>query len=193
MNKKGFIFIETLIVIAVLTVSLIMTYSSYSSMIVKENVRIKYNDSAYMYRTYYLSQFLRNFRLDLVAETLNDVDIGDGYNMISGFDCSGNIFLNEEENVGFCEALFSNLNISAAYITYNDLSFIQEECVNSNKGKCEVLSEVREEMANYLKTIGGKGKEGYRIIVEYSEQANGSRCIDECYSAGDCKEKKCKY
>lgn len=185
-RKKGFVFIETLVVIAVLTVSLLMTYSSYSSIVTKENIRIRYNDSAYMYRTYYLSQFLRNFRLDLVVSNLNDISGSDGYNMLAGFYCSGDIFVNAEDNQGLCETLFSNLNVSNAYITYNDLSFIQDECTNNDKGKCEMLVQVREEMANYLKTIGGNGKKGYRIIIEYSETKSGETCLEET-------GQKCKY
>lgn len=185
-RKKGFVFIETLVVIAVLTVSLLMTYSSYSAIVTKENIRIRYNDSAYMYRTYYLSQFLRNFRLDLVASNLDDVDGNDGYNMLAGFYCSGDIFVNEEDNQGLCENLFSNLNVSNAYITYNDLSFIQDDCTDNTKGKCEILVQVREEMANYLKTIGGNDKEGYRIIIEYSETKAGESCSED-------EGQKCKY
>ena len=52
-RKKGFVFIETLVVVAVLTVSLLMTYSTYNSAVIKEKIRIRYNDSAYMYRTFY--------------------------------------------------------------------------------------------------------------------------------------------
>ena len=171
-NKKGFVFIETLVVVAVLTVSLLMTYSTYNSAVIKEKSRIRYNDSAYMYRTYYLSQFFRNFRLDIVASNIND------NNVLSGFNCQNrSIFVNEEDNIALCEALIDNLHVNNIYLTYNDLGFLQN-CTSSS-GKCEVLVQVREDMANYLKTIGGNGKTGYRIIVEYAENKDGSKCIDE--------------
>lgn len=69
-NKKGFVFIETIVVVAVLTVSLLMIYSTYSATLRKEKNRMSYNDSVYLYRTYYLEKFFRNFRLDVVATEL---------------------------------------------------------------------------------------------------------------------------
>lgn len=175
-KKKGFIFIETLVVVAVLTVSLLATYATYNSAVVKENARIRYNDSAYMYRTFYLSQFFRNFRLDLVASNLNNnVNNGD-INILSGFNCqSQSLFVNDDlYNKGICEELFESLNINNIYLTYNDLSFLQGNCLNDDR--CEVLLQVSEDVANYLKTIGGKGKSGYRILVEYAENKDGTKC-----------------
>lgn len=174
-RKKGFIFIETLVVVAILTVSLLMTYSTYNSAVIKENIRIRYNDSAYMYRTYYLSQFFRNFRLDMVASNLNQDAKNGSINILSGFDCNNSsIFVNETDNQGTCEQLFNSLHINNLYLTYNDLGFLQD--CSDITGKCEVLVQVREEAANYLKTIGGNGKQGYRILVEYAEKKDGTSC-----------------
>lgn len=169
-NKKGFVFIETIVVVAVLTVSLLLIYSTYSSSVVKEKTRIKYNDSAYLYRTFYIEKFFRNFRLDVVAMELT------GNRVLTSFGChSSMIFLNEEDNVGFCEDVLNHLHISNIYFTYNDLSFLQE-CTSSS-GKCEVLVQVGEKAAEYLKTIGGKGNSGYRLIVEFAENKDGSSCV----------------
>ena len=177
-RRKGFIFIETLVVVAVLTVSLLMTYSTYNTAVIKEKSRIRYNDSAYMYRTYYLTKFFRNFRLDIVASNLNDNASRGEINILSGFNCQNkSIFVNEEENISLCEALFDTLHVNNIYLTYNDLGFLQN-CTNSN-GKCEVLIQVSEDAANYLKTIGGNGRSGYRIIVEYAENKDGSKCTTE--------------
>lgn len=177
-RKKGFVFIETLVVVAVLTVSLLMTYSTYNSAVIKEKIRIRYNDSAYMYRTFYLTKFFRNFRLDMIASTLN-LEEENGYiNVMNGFNCQNeSIFINEMDNKGMCEQLLHTLNVKNIYLTYNDLSFLQD--CRDTTGKCEVFLQVNSDMASYLKTIGGKGKSGYRIIVEYSENKDGSKCIDE--------------
>lgn len=177
-RKKGFIFIETLVVVAVLTVSLLMTYSTYNSAVIKENTRIRYNDSAYMYRTFYLSQFFRNFRLDIVAANLNNNVSKGPINILSGFNCQNqSLLVNELENQAMCEQLFDSLNINNIYLTYNDLGFLQN--CNDSEGVCEVLVQVREDAANYLKTIGGNGKTGYRILVEYAEKKDGTKCTDD--------------
>lgn len=182
-NKKGFVFVETIVVVAVLTISLLMVYATYSSMIMKEKTRIKYNDSVYMYRTYYLTKFFKNFRLDIIANRLGEKeDIINGevekkYTMLTGFDYSSSeIFINEEDNIGFTEDLMKQLHISHLYLTYKDLRFLQE-CKNAS-GKCEALVQVRESAAEYLKTIGGEG-EGYRVVVEFSENKDGSYCTGE--------------
>lgn len=173
-RRKGFIFIETLVVVAILTFSLLMTYSTYNAAVIREKNRVRFDDTAYLYRAYYLTQFFRNFRLDLVESNLQ------GTNILGGFGCQNqSIFLNEIDNLYFCETLFDSLHISNIYLTYNDLGYLQE-CTNF-AGNCEVLGRVREDLANYLKTIGGNGSSGYRMIVEFSENKDGSGCSqDNC-------------
>ena len=174
-NKKGFVFVETIVVVAVLTISLLMVYSTYSSLIIKEKTRIKYNDSVYLYRTYYLTKFFKNFRMDTVASRLSKT--GSNILVITGFDWSSSeVFVNEEDNVGFAEDLMNQLHISHLYLTYKDLRFLQE-CTDSS-GVCEALVQVRKEAADYLKTIGGEG-DGYRVVVEFSENKDGSSCTGE--------------
>ena len=179
-NKKGFVFVETIIVTCVLTASLLVLYSSYSASIRNEKARLKYNDSIYLYRTYYLEKFFRNFRLDLAAVSLNK-DPSKPIFILSNFGCRNDIFINEADNLGFCESLFGELHISNLYLTFNDLSELQN-CTNQS-GICETLLQVNSTMADYLKTIGGKGKYGYRVIVEFAETKDGKKCEND---AEDC-------
>lgn len=186
-NKKGFVFVETIVVVAVLTISLLMVYSTYSAMIQKEKTRIRYNDSVYLYRTYYLSKFFKNFRLDVVKNRLGvRTEMYAGvpntyYTMLTGFGCTEDIFMNEKDNIGFCNVLLNRWNVSNIYLTYNDLSFLQE-CTNS-LGRCETLVQVNPDTAEYLKTIGGSG-DGYRLVVEFTECKDGSsksHCTEDQY------------
>lgn len=175
-KKNGFVFIETLIVVAVLTASLLMVYSTYSAIIMKEKTRVKYNDSVYLYRTYYLEKFFTNFRLDILA---SDYHLDKARNrFITSFNCKNSILLeNEEDNEGFCELVYTNLNVSNMYLAFNDLSEFQN-CPNGSSA-CSNLLQVNETMAEYLKTIGGKGTNGYRIILEFSENKDGTRCTGD--------------
>ena len=43
MNKKGFMFIETIVMCAILMVALLMIYKSYTSAITKEKEKLNYN------------------------------------------------------------------------------------------------------------------------------------------------------
>lgn len=175
-DKKGFVFIETLVVVAILTASLLMLYSTYNAIIQKEKTRIKYNDSAYLYRTYYLEKFFHNFRLDMLKESLNKEDLSKPISVLTGFGCTRDI-VNEEDNIGLCDNLIAELHINNLYFTYNNLSDLQN-CKNQS-GICEALVNVRSSAADYIKTIGGYGKEGYRIIVEFAETKDGKQKCSE--------------
>lgn len=170
-KKKGFVFVETLIVVAVLTASLLMLYSTYSALIRKEKTRITYNDSAYLYRTYYLEKFFRNFRLDNVKNSLNEDNT-----LLTTFWCP-TISINGDGNLGLCETLVSELHIRNMYLTYNDLSVLQN--CKDQSGVCENLLRVNDKAAAYLKTIGGKGTSGYRMIIEFAETKEGLQCSKE--------------
>jgi hypothetical protein len=100
--------------------------------------------------------------------------------MITSFNCQNkSLFLNAEDNISMCESLLDNFHVSNIYLTYNDLSFVQD-CSNSN-GKCSILLQVNEDAASYMKTIGGANSSGYRIIIEYAENKDGSKCTaDKC-------------
>ena len=53
-NKKGFVLIETIVTVVVLTTSLLYLYNSYSSIIANENTRLYYDDVAYIYKANYI-------------------------------------------------------------------------------------------------------------------------------------------
>lgn len=171
-KKRGFVFVETIVVSAILTISLLMIYSSYTAIVIQENVRLKYDDPVYIYRTFHLQNFLKDTRLDLISKNLIDNYVMDNFSC----DSSG-LFNGVYDNKGFCEALIIDYHVNNMYFTFNDLTFIQE--CNSSTGKCEVLNQVRSDMVKYLKTIGGSGKNGYRLIVEFSENKDGSFCEGE--------------
>ena len=61
-KKNGFMFIETMIVIVVVLVSLLFIYSSYVSLRSLERKRVRYDDPAFIYRTYAIGQFLLSIK-----------------------------------------------------------------------------------------------------------------------------------
>ncbi len=182
-SKKGFVFVETLIVVAVLTASLLMVYSTYSNTIYKEKVRMKYNDSVYLYRTYYLGKFYRNFNLKnfILSKSDNDVVLVNENNLFASLNCDVRVFENKE-NQELCANLFNVLHINRVLIAKNDIHLLQD-CINYD-GVCHVFREngISNEFFDYIKTIGGKDLEGYRIIVEYKEKKDGTTCElnDKC-------------
>lgn len=194
-KRNGFVFIETLIVVAILTFSLLMAYSSFSGMVMKEKTRVDYDDSVYLYRTYYLEKFFRNFNLYKARDYLiEESEYADGYveKAWVQFGCSADIFLNEEDNISLCENIVEELHVNRLYLTYKNLGFLQA-CKDDHSidGVCEVLLQGGESsVINYLLTIGGNSgsiydaqNEGYRIVVEFMEDSSGNKCT----SGDDCK------
>ena len=52
MNKKGFVFIETIVVTAILLASLVLVYSLFVSSNNNETRRLRYDDMNKLYETY---------------------------------------------------------------------------------------------------------------------------------------------
>lgn len=50
-NKKGFVFMETILTIVVVTTTLVILYGSYSRSVLSEKRRLYYDDIAYVYKT----------------------------------------------------------------------------------------------------------------------------------------------
>ena len=168
MNKKGFVFIETIIVVAVLITSLLYLYSTFVSLNNNEQRRLLYDDVGYLYRAYYVKKYFTSQRLDRVVSHLNPSNSADNVNFIIAFGCgSGDIFENYDKESGFCELMRQELHIGNIYVTYNDLSILQT--CSGNSGLCATFSRVGASMGNYLRTLGAKGKSGYRMIVELQE------------------------
>ena len=56
-NKKGFVFIETMITIVILAAALLTMYTLFTSLLVNEKDRAYYDDPMYVYKANYLVSF----------------------------------------------------------------------------------------------------------------------------------------
>lgn len=177
-NKKGFVFVETIIVVAILITSLLYLYSTYISLTNNEKERLLYDDVSYLYRAYYVKKYFSSQRIDRVIGNLSNEDSFDNVNYVLSFGCgNSDLFDDVDKEGGFCELMSQELHISNLYVTYSDLSAIQT-CTN-DLGLCSVFSRVNPSFGTYLRTIGGKGESGYRIIVEFREDGKGNACSDD--------------
>ena len=72
-DKNGFVFIETIIAIVVLTSSLLLIYKSFNNILQAEKTRISYDDISYIYRSEYLKERLNDLNLNAALKgLLND-------------------------------------------------------------------------------------------------------------------------
>lgn len=59
-NKKGFVFVETVVVCAILSVSLVTIYAAFAVLLQKQKVRNHYDQAIYNYRLYSIAKEQNN-------------------------------------------------------------------------------------------------------------------------------------
>lgn len=179
--KTGFIFVETIIVIIVLTTSLLMIYSIFIKLLNNEKRHAMYNDTTYLYRTYYIEDFLVSLNMDqyikkyiidnnreIIEFNCNDISL---YNVTDEF---GN--MNEEElsKRAFCEQIINTgtMNIKHIYVTRYNIASLKDCILNSSScsnANIEALKNLSVNMTNYIKSLSGTSSNSYRLIIEYEE------------------------
>ncbi len=170
-NKNGFIFVETIIVTAVLLASLMVIYALYVTTIVSENRRLRYDDPAKLYETFYVKKYLESFDLEMLKKEIKD---NTKYRIIykSRSDIFGTSYL--EESI-FYGKLWDQLNIKNIYLLSNDISNI----VKCTSGLSAICS--NRNLLSYLKTLDDSAAKTYRLVIEFANAMNGGEC-----TATDC-------
>jgi len=171
-NKKGFVLIETIITITVLAASLLYIYASFNNVLIKEKTRINYDDPAYIYRTYYLKEFFKNYELDYVLSLVNE----DNPLVVIGCDYEGIFDENADAKI-VCENLIQSLGVSKIAVGLNDLSYVKD-CKNNNSNKCAYMNYFSAEEVTYFKSLGKIDKDQNNIMLfEYIESTDSSKSI----------------
>lgn len=176
-NKKGFVFVETIITVVVLTTSLLYLYSSYSSIINNEEERLYYDNPAYIYKTNYVRNFLEDHsNIDAIKNFAFDssyiITVGPAFD---------NMFTSEQMTAGMVtslENIFNSFNINQMILM--DTSML-DNCTNSNtdSAKCIVSTEnLSYNLNQYIKSINDTTY-AYYLIIEYSETMSDGK-ITKC-------------
>ena len=168
MNKKGFVFVETIVVTAILLASLVLVYSSFVASNNQETRRLRYDDMNKLYETYYLKQYLESFELDMLKARINDTTLYQ--NIYPGqSDLFGAAYNGEKL---FFEDLWLDLHIQTVLLTTYDVSKIFSTCDSANPaGLCS-----NNNLMTYLRTLDNDSETGYRLIVEFASQLSGEPC-----------------
>ena len=188
-KKNGFIFVETMIVIVVLITSLLLIYISYSGVIANEKRRQRYDDPAYIYKTYNIAKFLINLGsysnngINGIKDIMTQLPDCDGKSCIYPINSeSGD---NDAELFGISD-LTDNRTRRSFYVTMvsefnaDNILLVHK---TSNFNEFIQTEEMKEygEMIKYLKTL----KDGWYMAVEYSEKSNGDDCSMEEHLTSD--------
>ncbi|MBR1416454.1 MAG: BspA family leucine-rich repeat surface protein [Bacilli bacterium] len=142
MKKKGFVLVETIVVVVVLTIGLVAIYSSFSSLLANDKRRATYNDVAYIYRTYYIEDFLTSLNIEdwldyYLGEEVKDAsgNIIHGGKKIQQFSCNNPNLYKIDGNTTNQGLIDNNLTASTANLPnseYVKLTFC--ETMLSNLG-----------------------------------------------------------
>lgn len=170
MNNKGFVFIETIVVVAMLTFSLLVVYSAYNASINKEKARVGYNDPVYLYRTYHITSFLKANNLANLKPYVKDNELL-SISYQQGSNRNPNPLLNNftlDMKIYF-QSLWQEYHVRKIYLSKANVDFVKN-CPSSISGNCSIFAS-DQQLYNYIKTIDGG--DGYRIIIEYQESIAG--------------------
>ena len=140
--KKGFVLMETIVVIVVISVALLTIFSSYNKILSKVKKENKYDTSEYIYMTSYIKSYLKDNNCISDAQDINS-NITDFYN----------------SNV--CEIETKNIfGIEKIYVVTN----LNKFGTNNNVKKFDAY------MIDYIRKLDVSDKDEL-IIVEYKRPA----------------------
>ena len=182
-KKNGFVFVETMIVIVTVVTSLLLIYSSYVSLRSLERKRVRYDDPAYIYKTYAIGKFLTSVKDEngssVIRGVLSELR-NDNEKLIKYVNPKDNVwYSNEEDNICTCsdsdpycvspnckEQLFSYLYsqyhvLNMIIISKDDMNLLADpnenycrNCNSSSTNDCEKrCSKIPNNFYDYIKSI----------------------------------------
>ena len=159
MKQKGFVFVETIVVIVILSLGLVMVYQSFLNVLTNNKRRASYNDIAYIYRTYYIEDFISSLNIEgyldyylgeEVRDAATNAYVSGGKKLVT-FSCDNPILYNIDVNVtnasdlvrelpqaekdkkSFCQSLLNKYNVKNLYITNYNVNDIKKCTTRSGK------------------------------------------------------------
>lgn len=167
--KKGFIFVETMVCIAFLSTVLLSVYASFTTVLDNAKTRLLYDDPIYLYRTYYILNYLEeNGLTEYISEKFSSQNNNTSY--ISEFGCSSAGVVGDYETGTvserhFCEKILQggDWNVNHVFIMPYNINKVVN-CVNNDDIKsgeavnCRrntALKNLSVQAVNYLYSLDG--------------------------------------
>ncbi len=172
MKKKGFVFIETIVVTGFLITSLMILYTLFVATNNRETRKLRYDDPVKIYETYYLYRYLENFNLNNYIESVKKDHIPVNVNNLTSRILGTEIV---SENA-FYESMRSDLHVNTIYLTDGNISDITA----CPKGKYPDICTNRN-LLGYLNTLDDDDESLY-FIVEFKHRKDGQTCEEkDCF------------
>lgn len=146
LNKKGFIFVETITAVTILVVIMIMIYGSFVMIVNNEKTKEKYDQTPYLYTTSIFRDYLETNNINSFIYSLEDSE-----NSLFKLECSDNTLFNNKTT---CNNIYNIYNINKAYIVNNTLS--------------NVIETDDLKLKEYLK-YKDKDTDLYRLVIKFND------------------------
>ncbi len=188
MKKNGFVFVETIISIVILTSSLLLLYTSFSKILQSEKTRVYYDDVSYIYRTEYLKNKINDLNINTLIRHLESDD--HIYFLTIGMDTE-DLFLNYEEKAEFMNQLVENFEVKQMILLKaNKIDNLKKCSIKCSENQdCQeyencndLYLKLSDEFINYLKTIYVETNTPYILGVEYETCNLDNQNCQEYYS-----------
>lgn len=199
-NKKGFVFVETMITIVILAAALLTMYTLFTNLLVNEKDRVYYDDPMYVYKANYLVGFIRD-RFNYANSYLINNDPSRPYISVedlimtyedqSSYDadptiirlnlktltCDNDIFSNETYSTKRdCQRFFYDQRLYRIYVSKADLSYM-DYCDSHNTKECFEYRSLSKETKKYMRSLSYvPGVGGYYLIFEFNDDGEGNVC-----------------
>lgn len=177
MKNKGFVFIETIVTVLVLSTSLLYLYNSYNNIIDKEETRVYYDDVAYIYKTNYIKRFLEeNANIEYVkSEAFKKSYVTSIGNAFDNFFNEAQLAENMNNSL---ENILNNFRVNQMFLVKRN--YIDECDGSETSDECYFnATDNAYNLTNYIKSINDT-KHDYYLVVEYSEKVDDTGKITKC-------------
>ena len=144
MSRKGFIFIETVVVLVVLAASLIGLYSTFSSVINNIEKRKQYDNINDVYKVKIIKDLIVN-------------EPSDTYTIVHNSNCTN--YMNND-----CKEVFSELAVSEVLITGNNIQTIIDLDINIPNTMKEYLKTVNKNEKSIIVRFNRSGENYYSSL-----------------------------
>lgn len=168
MKKNGFVFVETVVVISVLSITLMLLFSSYSYILRKSRSRDTFDNIDLIYKTYYVKDIIDKYKQ---GKAPNDVRSSIMYYIENNSECSKmgefNSYvcdLSDENYNGHLFQVKSSFEVEKIYL-------INPSDVLNSSNKTNWLSLFDATSIDYIEELG-RGVDNQVMIVKYKKVYN---------------------
>ncbi|MBE6156993.1 MAG: hypothetical protein E7161_04560 [Firmicutes bacterium] len=183
MRKNGFVFIETIVAVIVLTSSLLLLYSSFNKILQLEKTRVYYDDINYIYRTWHIKSRLNELNITSALKEITSNQ--DNYFVTIGIEYQ-DLFVGYENKLNFISNLLNAYEVNQMLILkenkIDDLKECSLECsLDQNCAGYDICNSMytslSDEMIKFLDTLYIDVSCTYVLVVEYRTCASdGTNC-----------------